>query len=88
MEIRDFRAKGLSSAAIEVLMQLFVTGPTWDGNIISKAGLGELFDAGIASRVNGWSYLTAEGIQVASEWDLSELRKWHDQRWYNKAACR
>lgn len=51
--------------AMEVLWQLFRDGPTWDGNICSKAGRGDLFDIGYASRVNGWSFITAEGMEFA-----------------------
>lgn len=54
-----------SSASIEVLWQLFLNGPTWDGDICSKSGRGELFEAQLASRVNGWSFLTKEGIEMA-----------------------
>jgi hypothetical protein len=54
-----FKAKPLSSAATEVLMQLFVTGPTWDGNIISKAGRGELVELGLAFHENGWGLVDA-----------------------------
>ncbi len=56
---------GLSSAAREVLWQLFRNGPTWDGDIASKSGRGELFDLGYADRVNGWSFLTKKGVEFA-----------------------
>ena len=69
-------------------MQLFVSGPTWDSNLISKSGRSELIELGLAFYVNGWQSLTEEGVRVASEWDLAELRSSHDKRWYNKAACR
>ncbi len=62
-----FTSSGLSSSAIEVLGQLFVKGPTWDGNIVSKAGRGELCQAGLAFHAYGWASLTAEGIRTAIE---------------------
>ena len=49
----------------EVLWQLFRNGPTWDGNIISKPDRDELFKLGLAERVDGWSYLTRDGIEAA-----------------------
>lgn len=79
-----FNSTGLSSAAIEVLMQLFVSGPTWDGNIISKAGRGDLVSVGLAFHDNGWASLNPEGVRIAVEWDRDELSRWHDQRWIKK----
>ena len=56
----------LSPAAIAVLHQLFKTGPTWDGNIVSKLGRGELVKAGYADRVDGFAFLTREGVKLAA----------------------
>lgn len=56
----------LSSAAIAMLHQLFKTGPTWDGNVVSKAGRGELIKAGYADRVEGFAFLTKEGVRLAA----------------------
>jgi hypothetical protein len=56
----------LSSAAIAVLHQLFKSGPTWDGNIVSKVGRGELIKAGFADRVEGFAFLTREGVVLAA----------------------
>lgn len=78
--------RALSRNAIEVLGQLFVNGPTWDGNICCKSGRGELFDIGLASRVNGFSFLTEEGVRAASEWNVRKDR--YDERWYNKRHCK
>lgn len=69
----------------EVLMQLFVNGPTWDGNIISKPDRDALFDAGLADRWEGWSYLTLEGLKVAIAGGHA-AKDWADRRWYEKAA--
>lgn len=55
----------LAANEIEVLEQLFIRGPTWDGNIISKSGRDQLFDLKLASRVEGYSFLTAAGIRLA-----------------------
>jgi len=77
--------KALSENAIEVLGQLFVNGPTWDGNIISKPGRGELFHAGLVLRVNGFAFLTEEGVRIASEWNVRRDRD--GERWYKKRHC-
>jgi hypothetical protein len=81
-----FTATSLTSNAVEVLGQLFVHGPTWDGNIVSKAGRGELCSFGLAEHAFGWAFLTRDGVQAAIEWDKAALKKWNNQRWYRKAA--
>ncbi len=55
----------LAANEIEVLEQLFIQGPTWDGNICSKSGRDQLFDLKLASRLEGYSFLTAAGIRLA-----------------------
>lgn len=79
-----FKIEPLSSAAVEVLGQLFVNGPTWDGNICSKAGRGELIGAELAWHQHGYASLTPEGVRVAVEWDRADLRRRRDQRWLEK----
>lgn len=69
----------------EVLMQLFVQGPTWDGNLISKCDRDTLLKAGLADRWNGWNWLTQAGVEAAVSGGLA-ARNWVDKRWYNKAA--
>ncbi len=76
-----FAYKTLSSSAIEMLGQLFLSGPTWDGNVVSKAGRGELFELKLAERYEGFTQLTYEGLRVALEWDV---KGWADRRWYRK----
>jgi hypothetical protein len=55
----------LAANEVEALEQLFIQGPTWDGNIVSKSGRDQLFDLKLASRVEGYSFLTAAGIRLA-----------------------
>jgi hypothetical protein len=55
----------LTPSAIESMRCMFLHGPTWDGNIPSKSGRDELFDLKLAARINGWSWLTAEGMRLA-----------------------
>jgi hypothetical protein len=69
----------------EVLMQLFVGGPTWDGNVVSKSDRDELLSAGLADRWEGWTFLTETGVKVAVAGGYA-AKDWHDKRWYKKAA--
>ena len=71
----------LSTAAKETMMQLFVTGPTWDGNLISKQGRTELVDCGLAFRRDGWQSLTEAGLLMAT---TADVRDRADARWYRK----
>lgn len=68
----------LAANEIEVLEQLFTFGPTWDGNIVSKSGRDQLFNLKLASRVEGYSFLTAAGIRLALSNRLD--RKKEDKR--------
>ncbi len=51
----------------EVLWQLFLTGPVWDGDLASKTGRDELVDGGYVVRAKGWQTLTKEGMVLALE---------------------
>jgi hypothetical protein len=74
----------LSPCAVSVLGQLFVDGPTLDGNVTSRAGRCDLVSAGLAFLESGWVSLTAEGLRLATEWDLASLYARRDRRWYLK----
>jgi len=69
----------------ETLMQLFVQGPTWDGNLVSKEERDRMVDAGLADRWNGWNFLTQEGVEAAVAGGMA-ARHWRDKRWYKKAS--
>lgn len=73
--------ESLSGAAKDVAMQLFVSGPTWDGDLAAKSGRDELVALGLAFRVEGWQSLTVDGVAFAMTADVS---KWADKRWYRK----
>jgi hypothetical protein len=77
-------AKSLSPSAIEVLGQLYVNGPTWDGNVASKAGRGELVERGLAFHAHGYASLTSDGVEMATSWDMTELSNRHNKRWFEK----
>lgn len=71
----------LTGNAQEVLGQLFLNGPTWDGNIISKTGRSELVGRRIAFRVDGWTYLSETGVIMAISVNVGAFS---DQRWHRK----
>ena len=68
----------LTPAAAEVLWQLFANGPTWVGDLVSKAGRSELFDRGLAIANNGWSSLTTVGLAFAVEEGLDKRKAQRD----------
>lgn len=80
----DFKAEPLSGNAIEMLGQLYVKGPTWDGNVCSKVGRDELCRAGLALHRHGYAFLTSEGVRAAAEWDIADLRRRNEQNWLKK----
>lgn len=87
--MENIEAKSLSDSAVTVLGQMFVYGPTWDGNIIAKCGRDELVKAGLAKKVNGgWNFLTEEGVAVAAEWTFAKLDTHLKQCWHRKACGR
>lgn len=80
-------AQTLSSAAVDVLGQLFVAGPVWDGNLISKVGRDQLVEVGLACRWNGWQTLTQDGLTAAVEWKFGEETP-QNRSWYRKQKMR
>lgn len=72
--------KPLSGCARDVLYQLVMNGPTWDGNITSKAGRGDLFDLGLAERVNGWTFITRAGAETAEAAGMFTERERRDRK--------
>ena len=50
------------NSRIEQLKQLISV--TWDGNLLSKQDRDELVKAGLATRYNGWNWLTFEGVRT------------------------
>lgn len=64
----------------ECLMQLFFSGPTWDGDIVSKAGRAGLYRRGYVERENGWTQLTSAGFVVAVRAGLGDDKERRDYR--------
>lgn len=71
----------LDSDEEEVLAQLFVNGPTWDGNLISKSGRNGLAQLDLIDRLNGWQWLNEAGMRYVLSMDF---KGWVDQRPYRK----
>lgn len=73
---------GMSASARDVMRCLFFQGPTWDGNIPSKAGRGELCKLGLAHHEFGWAWLTRDGIDTALTVYMlgDEKEKWQRNR--------
>ena len=75
MDLSKF--KTLSPCAKDCLRQLFLCGPTWDGNIISKSGRGELCDLELAQHEFGFAWLLRDGVQIAIDFGYDrEKEKW------------
>lgn len=64
----------------EAMQQLFFNGPTWDGDLVSKAGRTGLVDRGYAERCNGWQQLTSAGFEVAVRAGLGDDKERRDIR--------
>jgi len=67
----------------DTLMQLFVHGPTWDGNLVSKAERDALLKSGLCERWNGWNWLTGEGVEAGVAGGIAS----GDPKWRKKATC-
>jgi len=74
----------LPGNAQEVLGQLFVSGPQWDGYIVSKSGRDFLHENGLIERGFGWQWLSRSGVKMASNYK-SIPATWFDGRWRKKA---
>lgn len=60
--------KPLTTDQLAVLRQLFMNGPTWDGDIISKQHRNDLYGMRLAHHVGGgFSQLTEAGVTRALE---------------------
>ncbi len=70
----------LSGSAREVLWCLFLKGPTWDGDIPSKTGRGELFKQGYVNRYNGYTTLTHKGLVLALDLKMDIDKERHERR--------
>jgi hypothetical protein len=53
-------SNAINGSVIDTFLQLATI--TWDGNLISKTDRDYLVQTGYAKKVNGWNYLTTNGI--------------------------
>lgn len=75
----------LNSGQREVLLCLFIFGPTWDGDIPSKTSRDDLCRAGYARHRQGFAYLTDSGFALCMELGFERekakrqalVRKWY-----------
>lgn len=58
----------LTATQLEALWQLRMT--VWDGYVISKTTRDELVRMGLAERLNGWQFITREGMAVLDTYGL------------------
>lgn len=74
--------------AQEVLGQLFVFGPQWDGHLASKVGRDILVEYGLVVRGAGWQWLTEAGVKMAVGGSPTTIpADWFEGRWRKKASC-
>ncbi len=76
--------EAMPSGTIDVLEQLFLYGPTWDGHIVSKVGRDYLVDHKLAKHENGWAFLTSAGVRFATTVNVKNRK---NQTWHNKQSC-
>lgn len=74
----------LTGGARDVLHQLFMSGPTLDGDLVSKTGRTMLNAFGLVERDNGWNALSLRGVKVALEAGMGEEKEAGDVRFANK----
>jgi hypothetical protein len=65
----------LSGAGIATLWCLFKHGPTFDGDVPSKSGRDQLVRLGLADRLEGYNFLTSEGVQVSLDRGLDREKE-------------
>lgn len=67
--------KPLTGAEQDTLWCLFRHGPTWDGEVPSKAGRSGLVERGLADRGDGWNWLTSDGTRIALEIGMGDRKE-------------
>jgi len=60
----------LTASQLPALWQLRMT--IWDGYVISKTARNQLIALGLAARLNGWQFITREGMAVLDVYGLLE----------------
>lgn len=60
----------LTATLLEALWQLRIT--VWDGYLISKTARDQLVGLNLVARLNGWQFITREGMAVLDTYGLLE----------------
>jgi hypothetical protein len=77
-------ARPLGGNERDVFRQLFIHGPTQDGDLISKVGRDGLVERGLAVRNDGWQTLTEAGFVAA----MAAGYSYDKDKWQNKRRSR
>jgi len=64
----------MPSSVNESLWQMFKDGPTWDGNLVSKAARTWLVENGLAFRAKGYNALTEKGLEMGVSLGMCERK--------------
>ena len=59
----------------DTLVQLFMNGPTFDGDMVSKKQRDEMFGLGLVARFNGYQTLTLVGLKVCMMLDMDRTKE-------------
>jgi hypothetical protein len=57
------------------LLQLFLHGPSLDGDIPDKAGRDALVEGGMVERFDGWNWLTESGVKKCLELGFGDRKE-------------
>jgi hypothetical protein len=70
----------------ETLLCLFLHGPTWDGDVPSKSGRDELVHLGLASRGDGYQWLTDKGARLCLRLGYAKQKERRDRQRRNDTS--
>lgn len=73
--MEKFKIEPITGAALDCLWCMFKNGPTWDGDLPSKAGRSWLVEKEYAERQDGWNWLTREGVLLALELGMGRKKE-------------
>lgn len=62
-------AQTMTKRHSEQLRQL-CSGPVWDGNLLDKSARDWLFNNNCVHRADGWNFLSAAGVKLASTFGM------------------
>ena len=87
MNPKDFAIDTSTGAVGAVIRCLFFHGPTWDGNIPSKAARDELERLGLVNHRFGYAWLTDAGVEVAINAGFDrDKERWEVAKWMRRQS--